>query len=550
MAECWTPSGGSGVIFDLGSERWISVVDLDGVTRDVGLADVLLEAHALRRIVGETPPMTGALYRLVLALAHRVFGPEDSAAWAALWGAERFPVDRVRDYFGRWAGRFDLFDPTRPFLQCQDVAATPPTSVAKLVPHRASGNNTTLFDHTTARDTVLLGPAAAARWLVTVQAYDPGGLKTPYLNDKSSQIAPCNGFGLVLVEGATLRETILLNLQRYDPEGEKPHTTTVADCPMWEADDPPEPVVKQRHPRGWTDLLTWPSRRVWLSRRPGDELAVDGVVITPGTRLLAELHPHEWMAAFWRPAPRGKAVKVPPLLPVRLQAGRGVWRHTQELLLASSRRNPERGAVRRQSGTLERRRPHTLDHVAEMAELGYIPDDTMYTLRVFGQQLDRNGGISQAVMEETVAAPVALMRARDSRVGRIIGFGVQLADELGAELRRMDREYRATFRAEPSMDLDLAYWPALPAPFDDFLRALATAINGGHSEFPAARAWADTVRRTAHRAAHLWAYGSPRRGRNLLVAGQCYERFTGLERHLTSTYRSNVAANVQQEEAA
>jgi CRISPR system Cascade subunit CasA len=538
------------VIYDLRFERWIPVVDLDGVSREVGLVDVLVGAHTLRRIAGETPPMTAALYRLVLALAHRVYGPQEAEDWAEMWEDPMLPREPVDAYVARWGDRFDLFDEHRPFLQCPAVAACGTASAAKLVPHRATGNNTTLFDHTTASDVVMLPAAEAARWLVTVQAFDPGGLKTPYRKEKSSEKAPCNLFGVVVVEGATLRETLLLNLVAYSPADEKPATTTTAaDRPAWEADVPVDPHPDQRPPAGWTDLLTWPARRVWLSHQVRDDgPVVDGVVITPGTKLKVDgLIDHEWMAAFRRPTPPGqagrrrgaKATKAPaaPMLPVRLTPGRGVWRHARELLLAAGE-------------AADRRRPLTLDQIAARVEDGYLPRDAVYTLWVFGQQLDSKGAIVRGVLEESVAAPVALLRARDSRIGRIIGHAVGLADDVGGALRTLERDYRAAFRAGPSEDLALRFWPLLPEPFDRFLRDLARAVDAGSSELPAATAWADAVRRTADAAARRWAEGSPRLGRTLLAASECYDRFAGLLAYLTSVYRSEVAAFTTWEDAA
>jgi CRISPR-associated protein Cse1 (CRISPR_cse1) len=43
---------------------------------------------------------------------------------------------------------------------------------------RAAGIGRTLFDHTTAAESPALSPAEAARWLITAQMYDTGGLKT------------------------------------------------------------------------------------------------------------------------------------------------------------------------------------------------------------------------------------------------------------------------------------------------------------------------------------------------------------------------------------
>ncbi|KXK60009.1 hypothetical protein AWW66_21070 [Micromonospora rosaria] len=538
--------------FNLTAQPWLPVVWLETADGDeppppeVDLVTLLTRAHRIRRILGQTPPMTAALHRLVLALMHRVYGPPNAKEWARLWAAESLPDPSVP-----WPGEstprlradhFELFDDERPFLQCPAVAGVASSSAAKLVPHRATGNNTTLFDHTTASTEVRLSPAEAARWLVTLQAYDPGGMKTPYDKDKSSQAAPANGMGMVLVEGSTLKETLLLNLMPYLPTEERPRRTGPADRPVWEA-PPPRPEPEQRHPRGWTDLLTWPSRRVWLVPRQVDgQTYVDRVVITPGTRLSGEPQDNEWMAAHRRPkirdgrTTRGKTTKPTygPWYPVRLQEHRGVWRFSQELLLAPS-------------GSEERhwQRPMTLDHVAQLVLDEVIPRDAVYTLRVFGQQLDSKGSVVQQALEETVAAPVTLLRADHPVAGPVIGHSVELANLVGSALNQMDREHRAQFRAPASAGLALAYWPLLARPFDVFLEALARALDAGTSPRPATDGWRQAVHRIAGAAALRWAEGSPRQGRNLEAAGLCHGRFRDQLSYHGAAYHGYVARYVE-----
>lgn len=526
-----------GVGFDLVEERWLPVVDRDGGRRTVGLAGALLTSHQLHRIVGETPTMTAALYRLVLALAHRAYGPDTGKAWADLWRSEELPKSPLEKYFARYRDRFDLFHPERPFLQCPAVKSCGMATTAKLVPYRAVGNNATLFDQTTASERPLLDPAEAARWLVTVHAYDTGGLKTPYGREKSSERAPCNNFGCVLVEGATLKDTLLLNMPVYNPAREEPAPTTHDDRPAWE-DDSPAPEPETRPPLGWTDLLTWPSRRILLATHETTTgTVVNGVIVTPGTRLRGDLPEMELMAAFRRPPVRGSSKKAPPpLLPVRLRERRGVWRHSAELLLDDEQDR-------------ERQRPRTLDHVDNQVRAELIPINTVYTLRVFGQQLDKNYGAIECWFEEAVPVPVALLRAESSRVGYIIGLAVKLADDVGSALRGMERDYCTEFRAEPSNDLDLGYWPHLPQSFGAFLREVAKELRAERSEMTALEAWGRAVRSTARAAADQWAYGSPRRDRGLLVAGKQHASFTGRLEYLIKRFHAETTAFIAVGEA-
>ncbi|APU16637.1 MULTISPECIES: type I-E CRISPR-associated protein Cse1/CasA [Actinoalloteichus] len=510
------------MVFDLISEKWLPVVTTSGQTDEIGLATLFSSAGELRRLVGQTPTMTAALHRMVLALAHRALGPATEDDWAVLWRRGDLWTDDVRRYLRDDRERFDLFHPDRPFLQCRSLATREPSGIARLVPFRASGSNATLFDHTTAGDRLRLTPAEAARWLVTLQCYDPGGLKTAAFAGaaRASERAPANNFGCVLVEGATLKETVLLNLLCYDPLAGEPPLTYADDCPNWEDPGSAQPRPDERHPRGWTDVLTWPARRVLLSTGDSAETPmVDGVVITPGTRLRSASadQQDERMAAFRRPIMRGTKRGRFELRPVKLEEQRGVWRHAEELLLPSDQRSS--------IDQSDRRRPAALDAIADRTDSGLLPDDAVYTLRVYGQQLDSKAAVVQFWQEESVPAPVALLRAGvgSARMGDVIGYSCRLADDVGFLLRRLDKGYREEFKATPPPELELSYWPHLTGPFHTFIVALgkAVAFVTGEREHTAVEAWRGAVAQIAHAAADRWVYGAARLGaRELSMAGK------------------------------
>ncbi|MFF0572618.1 type I-E CRISPR-associated protein Cse1/CasA [Streptosporangium saharense] len=519
--------------FDLLTQLWIPVVKHGGETGLLGLRDVVLNAHTIRQITAETPTMTAALHRLLLAFFHRVYGPQSEAAWQELWAAEQLPAEALDRYLHRHRHRFDLFHPEVPFMQCAKLASLTPATAAKLVPYRAVGNNVTLFDHTTAADRVTLSPQEAARWLVTVQAFDPGGMKTPYEKDKSSERAPCNDFGVVVVEGENLKETLLLNARVYLPDHQKPMMTTPDDRPVWEEETGPSPRPDKRTARGWADLLTWPSRRVLLSTTgSGEETLVDGVVITPGTRLDASLVDEEGMAAFRRPRDaKGKFKKGSPLFPVRLHPLRGVWRHSVELLL-----------VELWDEGKNRQRPAALDQIAELAERRFLPLNAVYTLRVFGQRLDSKASVIEAWMEERVPAPVPLLRARDENLGSIIGHAIALADDAGSALRSFQAEYRKEFRDTTTPDIDHQYWPRLSRPFGAFLVSLGHARDKGRSELPAIQVWAKQVKRLAATVAGRWVAGSPAQGRAMVALGKHHGVFHSRLATSERTFHTKIVA--------
>ena len=114
--------------FNLVTERWIPCVRPDGTRVTLNLEDTLSQAHELREIHDDSPLVTVTLHRLLLAILHHIFGPEDAAAWTELWQGGRgyFDPRKVHEYFRDPAhpkrfSRFDLFDSERPFYQTAEM---------------------------------------------------------------------------------------------------------------------------------------------------------------------------------------------------------------------------------------------------------------------------------------------------------------------------------------------------------------------------------------------------------------------------------------------
>lgn len=248
------------VSFDLTTQPWVPCVDCEGRPVELGLAETLARSHELRELAGESPLVTAALHRLLLAILHRVFGPAGYAAWYALWEAGRFDAAAIDRYLTEWRERFDLFHPTRPFYQAAD-ARVKPKSVSDIVSQFASGNTATLFDHHTDDDGLRLTPSEAARAVVTAQSF---GLAMSKGSTMHFTDGTCTRGVLFLVQGTSLFETLVLNLLPYDADSSDgfPHNAKRPDRPAWEMDDAYEPA--RTIPNGYLDYLTWQSRRIRL----------------------------------------------------------------------------------------------------------------------------------------------------------------------------------------------------------------------------------------------------------------------------------------------
>ncbi len=172
-----------------------------------------------------------------------------------------------------------------------------------------------------------------------------------------------------------------------------------------------------------------------------------------------------------------------PWRSVRLEQRRGVWRHSRELLLAPAGKS---------GGEHTWQRPLALRHVADMSHHGHIPRDAVYTLRAVDQVLDSNNSVIRQTLEETVAAPVTLLRADHETAGPIIGYAVTLADDVGKSLVDMERDFFRAFHralrpkdlAKFSPQLDLFFWPRLRQPFDHYLVRLGEACRPGRRRSP------------------------------------------------------------------
>src|SRR5262249_17285904 len=154
-----------------------------------------------------SPLVTVALHRLLLAVLHRNLGPAGTRDWKRLLDAGRFPAGPLADYFQSVKGRFDLFDPGRPFYQDREFRTESPAGINQPVRDLPGGHNAALFAPTFEAPPPLLSPAAAARALVTEQAFAVRGGNSELGYTTS---APLVGGVAVLVRGHNLFETLML----------------------------------------------------------------------------------------------------------------------------------------------------------------------------------------------------------------------------------------------------------------------------------------------------------------------------------------------------
>ncbi len=103
--------------FNLVNCAWIPCITPDGEINHQGLLGALEGANRFAEIRADSPLVTVAVHRVLLAVLHRLFGPETPDAWEALWKCGRFDMAKVNNYLMDKYSRFELFDDKHPFYQ-------------------------------------------------------------------------------------------------------------------------------------------------------------------------------------------------------------------------------------------------------------------------------------------------------------------------------------------------------------------------------------------------------------------------------------------------
>ncbi len=383
--------------FDLRTEPWIRVREPRGGTREVSLLALVRDAGSITGLAGDLPTQDVAVLRLLLAVVMRSVGDvrrSREQVWADLWARRALPVEQVEQYLDRWSHRFDLLDARAPFYQVAGLhtAKGKMTGLDRLVADVPSGHR--YFTTRTGPSLQRLSFAEAARWVVHTQAFDPSGIKSGAVGDdrvKGGKGYPigtgwAGGLGLVVVEGTTLLETLLLNLVLVDP---RQHP---ADRPAWEGETQGPGVRELPAAEGPLDLLTWQSRRVRLG---WDDGGVTSVLICNGDAL----HPRnqqglEQMTGWRRSEAQEKATRsaVPVYMPRTHQPERAAWRGLERLLAEEDA--PSQVPADLRAGTLE--------WLAQRRVGGHLDPRTVLHVRTVGVEYGAQSSTIVGLTDDTV----------------------------------------------------------------------------------------------------------------------------------------------------
>jgi CRISPR system Cascade subunit CasA len=253
--------------FNLLDEHWILVLDKEGKSQELSLREVFYKAANLRGLANELPTLDVAILRFLLAIMHASLARDVKDynsgidLWRELWKSG-LPTEKICKYLEQWRDRFWLFDDKYPFYQVASLTKGTEYDVSKLLGTICESNNKVRqFPIRTGKGKTDIKNAEAARWLLYINGFDDTSAKPKTKGAPSSGAGWLGKLGLIYTEGESLAETLLLNFQLLDSQGEP-----------WQSGKAQWELEKVRtcerteivHPKSQVELLTMQSRRLCL----------------------------------------------------------------------------------------------------------------------------------------------------------------------------------------------------------------------------------------------------------------------------------------------
>jgi CRISPR system Cascade subunit CasA len=436
------------ISFNLMDRGWIPVTMLtDGSFRKLSIIEVFEQADNIRNIEGDIPLQRFSLNRLLIAILYGVYGNGlEVDDWRYLF--ERGPRDpdtwqRIRSYCDMYHDRFDLFDGIAPFYQVAGLHTqkNEVSGLEKLVLDVPSGKP--FFTTRMGEGLKSMEAAEAARWVVTVQAYDASGIKSGAVGDPRVKggkgypigVAWTGHLGGYLVEGKNLWQTLMLNFvsSKVFKLDESAMRWADDDCPIWERspmneqtakglDQPMDRTADKGFFHGPATLLTWPSRRILLAHQ-GE--IVSGVLICNGDRLKPQnAHKFETMSGWRRSAPQEKALKLPRVyMPRKHDPSRALWRGLPTLT------SGEHVSAQEGSAYL---RPLSLEWLAQTC-----PKNIPVRLHAFGIEYGNQEAVIESTIDDVLDLHLVVLTSINPHMGEMLCDAVDITDLGIMELRNL-----------------------------------------------------------------------------------------------------------------
>ena len=428
--------------FNLCNEPWIPVLYVSGQTQEVSLKQLFDESNSIRKIHSGDATTDVAILGVAVAIFFRAV-LETTEEYGELYrepkkwiqnifsgGSEQLYF--VQDYLKKYQDRFNLFDAERPFMQVADLHTS--KGEVKPVSRLVLDSESEYFSMRAEQALTSLSYAEAARYLVTVQAYDYSGIKSGAVGDprvKGGRGYPIGvGWygttGKIIIHGENLIETLLycidyeqlLNVEKVKG---KSYRIALQDKPVWERELPDtaapraykggDPTKYKDEPApaaGMCEILTWQSRRVRLFPENG---RVTGVLVSNGDKWLDRNTYTDPLTAY-RFSKNQSTQTHYVWMPQTHSAERTLWRGADALL------------TRLSSSQEKQNKPATV--IRQISSGKYFSPDTKTKIQLVGMVYGTQSSIVEETIDESVTLELGILTEQGAEISAMVRDNIQL----------------------------------------------------------------------------------------------------------------------------
>lgn len=490
--------------FNLIEEPWIPCIDLEGRNVEHSIRDTLLKADQLREVCDDSPLVTVAIHRLLLAILYRAFEGPSNKRWKELYRTGSFACDsQILDYLAKCYDHFFLFDEAHPFMQVAgldlneykdngEVKKDKSDGLMRLVREAPDKGGRILFDHRVGTERPQYKPKQIAKMILSAQSFSGTGVASSgNLGDKlikptPCQFAPCIEGFVLWFQGESLFHTLMLNLV--------PRDHVINDKPAWEDYSVVDAAIES-----WENPIsfTGPVQRFAPLSRFIRIIDQQSMFFTNGLKTDADSE--DPMKAYSRSDDKKDYQAV------KLREDKAAWRDAHTLFSVSSPM---------------RKPPASLNHIARLVQEGIFAKTAQPRANVVGLATDQ--GKALLWRHERMPVPAVLLGNVDliERLGGLIQHAEQAATELNSRTRRLAKLYIAPDCESPSgrqpekdevtkiveaIDPRPAYWARLEKHFSILLENLPNDWDATSGDWKpddqqiATRAWREQAKREAQR---------------------------------------------------
>ena len=428
--------------FNLCNEPWIPVLYVSGQTQEVSLKQLFDESNSIRKIHSGDATTDVAILGVAVAIFFRAV-LENTEEYGELYrepkkwiqnissgGSEQLYF--VQGYLKKYQDRFNLFDAERPFMQVADLHTS--KGEVKPVSRLVLDSESEYFSMRAEQALTSLSYAEAARYLVTVQAYDYSGIKSGAVGDprvKGGRGYPIGvGWygttGKIIIHGENLIETLLycidyeqlLNVEKVKG---KSHRIALQDKSVWERELPDtaapraykggDPTKYKDEPApaaGMCEILTWQSRRVRLFPENG---RVTGVLVSNGDKWLDRNTYTDPLTAY-RFSKNQSTQTHYVWMPQTHSAERTLWRGADALL------------TRLSSSQEKQNKPATV--IRQISSGKYFSPDTKTKIQLVGMVYGTQSSIVEETIDESVTLELGILTEQGAEISAMVRDNIQL----------------------------------------------------------------------------------------------------------------------------